>query len=190
MTMLTRLSPLATISGHVRFQAVDRHILKQKAADAARNARLREIHILHADDADPLHRMLNALQPGTYARPHRHLDPPKSEGFVILQGMAGIVLFAEHGEDISEEYILLDQERGALIVDVRPGVWHTILALEPDTVLYEVKPGPYFPVTDKDFAPWTPAADSDAVGDYLCGLEQRFRVACGLDYHHSGTSIF
>ncbi|WP_028571933.1 WbuC family cupin fold metalloprotein [Desulfonatronum lacustre] len=178
---LARLSSLATISGHDRFQAIGRHILEQKAEDAAQSARLREIHVLHAGDADPLHRMLNALQPGTYARPHRHLDPPKSEGFVILQGVAGIVLFAEHGADISEEYILLDQERGDLIADVRPGVWHTILALEPDTVLYEVKPGPYSPVTDKDFAPWTPAADSDAAGDYLRGLERRFRIAWGLE---------
>jgi cupin fold WbuC family metalloprotein len=181
MTMLTRLSPLATISGHVRFQAVGRRMLARKAMDAAKNIRLREIHVLHEGNDDPLHRMLNALQPGTYARPHRHLDPPKSEGFVILQGMAGIVLFVEHGEDISEEYILLDQERGALIADVRPGVWHTILALEPDTVLYEVKPGPYSSMTDKDFAPWTPAADSDAAGEYLRGLERRFRIACGLE---------
>ena len=180
-TSLNRLSPLATISGHARFQAIGRRMLEQKAADAARNARLREIHVLHTDDADPLHRMLNALQPGTYARPHRHLDPPKSEGFVILHGAAGIVLFAEHGAEISEEYILLDQARGDLIADVRPGVWHTILALEPDTVLYEVKPGPYSLVTDKDFAPWTPAADSDAAKDYFLGLERRFRVACGLE---------
>jgi cupin fold WbuC family metalloprotein len=178
---LARLSPLATISGHVRFQAVGWRMLEQKAGDAARNVRLREIHILHECDHDPLHRMLNALQPGTYARPHRHLYPPKSEGFVILRGAVGIVLFAEHGADISEEYIFLDQARGDIVADVRPGVWHTILALEPDTVLYEVKPGPYSPVTDKDFAPWTPAAGSDAAGGYLRGLERRFRIACGLE---------
>ncbi|WP_244148935.1 WbuC family cupin fold metalloprotein [Desulfonatronum thioautotrophicum] len=176
-----RFSPLATISGHRRFTSCGREMLRQKAADANRNTRLREIHVLHQDDADPLHRMLNALQPGTYARPHRHLDPPKSEGFVILQGTAGIVLFEEHGEEISEEYILLDQARGELIADVRPGVWHTLLALAPDTVLYEVKPGPYSAVTDKDFAPWTPGADSDAAGEYLGDLERRFRDALGLD---------
>ena len=179
-THLSRLSPLATISGHVRFQAIGRDLLRQKAKDAAQNARLREIHVLHADDADPLHRMLNALQPGTYARPHRHLDPPKSEGFVILQGAAGIVLFEQDGPERGEEYILLDQRRGDLIADVRHGVWHTILALEPDTVLYEVKPGPYSPVTDKDFAPWAPEAGSNEATVYLRDLEQRFRTAFGL----------
>ena len=177
---LTRLSPLATISGHVRCQAIGRCMLEQKAADATQNPRLREMHILHEGDHDPLHRMLNALQPGTYARPHRHLDPPKSEGFVILRGAAGIVLFEERGAEILEEYILLSQARGELIADVRPGVWHTILALESDTVLYEVKPGPYSPVTDKDFAPWTPDAGSDGAADYLRGLERRFKIACGF----------
>ncbi|TVQ96127.1 MAG: cupin fold metalloprotein, WbuC family [Desulfovibrionales bacterium] len=181
MSMGRRLSQLATISGHRRFISCGRDMLRQKAADANRNTRLREIHVLHQDDADPLHRMLNALQPGTYARPHRHLAPPKSEGFVILQGTAGVVLFTPQGTDILEEYVLLDRAQGDLVADVRAGVWHTILALAPDTVLFEVKPGPYSPVTDKDFAPWAPDADSDAAGDYLRDLERRFRDAMGLD---------
>jgi cupin fold WbuC family metalloprotein len=178
--MLTRLSPQATISGHARFHSFGGRVLAQKARDAVRNPRLREIHVLHQDDSDPLHRMINALQPGTYARPHRHLDPPKAEGFVILQGVAGIVLFDRTDAGIEEEYILLDLERGDLVADVRAGVWHTILALAPDTVLYEVKPGPYSVLTDKDFAPWTPEAGSDEAGDYLRGLERRFRIACGF----------
>lgn len=180
MSTWERLSPLATVSRHRRFGAIGVAALEQKAADAAQNSRLREMHVLHNGDQDPLHRMLNALQPGTYARPHRHLDPPKSEGFVILRGSAGIVLFEQHGRDILEEYVLLDQARGELVADVRSGVWHTILALAPDTVLYEVKPGPYSPVTDKDFAPWSPEADSDAAGEYLRDLEGRFRAAFGL----------
>ena len=180
MNTWERLSSMATVSRHRRFAAIGVPELVQKAEDASQNSRLREIHLLHDGDHDPLHRMLNALQPGTYARPHRHLAPPKSEGFVILRGAAGIVLFAQHGTDILEEYVLLDQARGMLVADVRPGVWHTILPLVPDTVLYEVKPGPYSPATDKDFAPWSPEADSEAAGEYLRGLEGRFRAALGL----------
>ena len=37
--------------------------------------------------------MLNAIQPGSYIRPHRHLDPPKSESLILLQGMLGYVSF-------------------------------------------------------------------------------------------------
>ncbi|GAB6057726.1 WbuC family cupin fold metalloprotein [Desulfonatronum parangueonense] len=180
MSALHRKSDLATISGHEHFQAVDARLLRQKATDAARNPRLREIHILHAGDEDPMHRMLNALQPGTYARPHRHLHPPKSEGFVILQGSAGVVVFDQTPDGIREERVLLDRERGDFAVDVRAGVWHTILALAPDTVIYEVKPGPYAPATDKDFAPWAPPADSVDAAKYLRELEERFRAAFGL----------
>jgi len=42
--------------------------------------------------------MLNSIQPGSYLRPHRHLDPPKDEAFVLLKGSAGFVIFdAEQG---------------------------------------------------------------------------------------------
>ncbi len=180
MKHLHRISPLATTSGHTRFCGVHERLLRQKAKDAAGNPRLREIHTLHAEDADSLHRMVNALQPGTYARPHRHLHPPKAEGFVILQGSAGVVIFEQTCGGVQEEYIFLDREMGNLIADVRAGIWHSILALAPDTVIYEVKPGPYTAITDKDFALWAPSAESAEAGTYLRGLEERFRAALGL----------
>jgi len=34
-----------------------------------------------------------------------------------------------------------------------PGQYHTLAALKPDTVIYEVKAGPYNDSTDKSFAP-------------------------------------
>ena len=45
-------------------------------------------------------------------------------------------------------------------IDIHPGVYHTFVALEPDTVLFEVKPGPWDQATDKDFAAWSPAEGS------------------------------
>ena len=35
--------------------------------------------------------------------------------------------------------------------------WHSVAALSADTVLFELKPGPYSPIDDKDFAEWAPA---------------------------------
>lgn len=37
------------------------------------------------------------------------------------------------------------------------GTWHTLAVLEPGTVLFELKPGPYLPLADKEFAAWAPA---------------------------------
>jgi hypothetical protein len=64
---------------------------------------------------------------------------------------------------------------GTYGIDIRTGVWHTLFFLEPATVLYEVKPGPYTPLTDKDFAPWSPRDNSPDRADFLIDLEDKFR---------------
>ena len=119
--------------------------------------------------------MLNSIQPGSYLRPHRHLDPPKDEAFVLLKGSAGYVIFDEEQGLKKKEFILLDLRRGTYGIDIRAGVWHALFSLEPDTVLYEVKPGPYTPLTDKDFAPWSPRDNSPDAVTFLSELEDEFR---------------
>ncbi len=178
---LLRLSPFATQSEHEDFLGVDAALLEQKARDAAKSPRLREIHRLHQKDEETLHRMLNALQPGSYVRPHRHLDPPKAEAFILLAGRLGFIQFEDDGTFTRENCLLLDRERGALAVDAREGRWHAIVALAPDTTAFEVKPGPYSPASDKDFAPFAPAENDPGAKAYLMGLEDRLREWFGLE---------
>lgn len=177
---VVRISALATRSNHTRLAVADAALLRLKAGHAAANPRLREIHCFHHADAALLQRMLNAMQPGSYGRPHRRLAPAKDEGFVLLQGRAGVAVFEDDGSLLPESLVLLDRERGALAADVRAGTWHTVLALAPDTVLYEVKNGPYAAIDDKDFAPRAPAPDTAAARAYLADLEQRFYARFGL----------
>lgn len=175
-----RIGPGATESGHARFAVVDAALLAQKARDAAASPRLREIHRFHASDAENPHRMVNTLQPGSYVRPHRHLSPAKSESFVLLAGSLGHVAFADDGSFGTEDCVVLSRESGVLAIDIRPGVWHTVFALVPDTAVFEVKPGPYLAVDDKDFAAFAPAEGDAAATGYLQGLEKRFREFAGL----------
>lgn len=177
---LRRISPLATQSQHDRFAVVDAALLAQKSLDAAANPRKREIHRFHADDAASLHRMINAVQPGTYVRPHRHLDPPKDEAFILLAGRMGFICFKDDGSFGREDCAILDKAMGVLAVDVPAGGWHAILALTPDTALFEVKPGPYSPMSDKDFATFAPADNDPAATAYLKATEDRFRTLMGL----------
>jgi len=90
---VVRISPAATRSTHGRWTVIDQALIEQKIEDAKKNTRKREIHNFHPSDQEALHRMLNSIQPGSYLRPHRHLDPPKDEGFVLLKGSAGFVFF-------------------------------------------------------------------------------------------------
>ena len=109
-------------------------------------------HNLHPTLADPVQRFLNVFLPGSYVRPHRH-EEFRWELFLLLEGEAAALTFDDHGH-VLERAVL--RRGGDRAVEVAGGVWHTAYALAPDTMLFEVKPGPYRPLTDKDFAPWAP----------------------------------
>jgi cupin fold WbuC family metalloprotein len=187
-TQIERVSSFATRSGHEAILVVDKALLDRKSEDAAKSRRRREIHALHLDNEDSLQRMLNAVQPGSYIRPHRHLDPPKPEAIVILQGSLGFIPFDEQGNPVDSRFILLDAKRGAFAVDCRAGLWHTFFALEKNTVLYEAKPGPYNPIGDKDFAQWAPAENEVGAESYLVSIEDRFRSLLGLGRRQWGPA--
>ena len=57
-------------------------------------------------------------------------------------------------------------------VDLVPGVFHTLIAAEPDTVVYEVKTGPYSAANDKAFASFAPAEGTPEASQYLEHLRQ------------------
>jgi cupin fold WbuC family metalloprotein len=41
-------------------------------------------------------------------------------------------------------------------VEVGENRWHSLLILAAETLLVEIKPGPYVPPPEHDFAPWSP----------------------------------
>lgn len=147
---------------------IDRNLVSSVTAEARSSPRLRKNHNFHIDFADPVNRMLNAFEPGTYVRPHKHESPDKCEVFIILTGKAVALRFNDHGSIV--ESAVLDNTNGVYGVEFEPRVWHTIISLAPGTVLYEVKPGPYAPLSDKNFAPWAPAEGSPEASDYLHAL--------------------
>lgn len=143
--------------------------LMQKAIEASRsNPRKRVILPLHKTPEASLHRMLNAIQPHSYIRPHRHLYPPKPESLLVVQGSILCLVFNLDGD--VQEIVTLAAGSCEFGFDSEPGVYHTFLALRTDTVVFEAKPGPYETTTDKDFAPWAPAEDSAGAKDYLASL--------------------
>jgi cupin fold WbuC family metalloprotein len=143
--------------------------LVQQAISTSRSSpRKRIILPLHKDPGALLHRMLNAIQPLSYIRPHRHLHPPKPETIIVLQGAILCFVFTALGE--IQEVHTLKAGYSAFGFDCEPGIYHTFLALLTDTVLFEVKPGPYEAATDKDFAPWAPPEGSPEAKSYMTSL--------------------
>ena len=68
-------------------------------------------------------------------------------------------------------------------IDFEGGTWHSFHALEKDTVLFEVKPGPYNPDADKEFAPWALWVRTDGFVPQITPGEEMFREdETKLDY--------
>jgi cupin fold WbuC family metalloprotein len=127
--------------------------LQQLIQQAQSAPRLRVNHNIHPVLDDPVQRFFNAMQPGTYVRPHRHTTPPRWELFMVLKGRLAVLLFDDEGR--VEERQELAEQGPVFGVEIESGRWHALVALQ-STLVFEVKPGPYSALTDKDFAAWAP----------------------------------
>jgi cupin fold WbuC family metalloprotein len=147
-------------------------LLEGAIAVSQSSPRRRVIQPFHRTGSATLQRMFNAVQPDSYIPPHRHLDPPKAESWIVLRGALAFFTFDDQGA-IGE---CLEIRAGGDVfgVDLEPGVYHTFFALEPDTVVYEVKDGPYSPVTDKSFPEWAPREGTPEASGYLAKLASEF----------------
>jgi cupin fold WbuC family metalloprotein len=118
---------------------------------------------------EPVHRLLNALEPGTYVRPHRHLDPNKAETAIAVAGEIGVLLFDDSGAVLESR--VLTPGGSDLGVQMPAGAWHTFVALAPGSVFFETKAGPWAPPTPEETAAWSPAEGTPEAAD----LERRWR---------------
>jgi cupin fold WbuC family metalloprotein len=151
------------------------HALMNEAIALSRQSPRRRIILpLHPSAGDNLHRMLNAIQPGSYIPPHRHSAPPKAESIVVLKGGIACLTFDEAGR-ITQRY-RLGVNQPLFGIDIHAGIFHTFIALEEDTVVFEVKPGPYEKALDKDFAPWAPREGTAEAPAYLESLHRHANV--------------
>jgi cupin fold WbuC family metalloprotein len=99
---------------------------------AAGSPRQRVNHNIHPTLDDPVQRFFNAMQPGTYVRPHRHTTPPHWEMFIILRGRLVILVFDDEGR--VEERQELAAEGPVFGAEIEPGRWHALAVLEPAVV--------------------------------------------------------
>ena len=155
-----------------RFTMIDEALLDQASRAARQSTRLRRNHNFHAADDDASHRLINAMEPGSYVMPHRHLHPDKDETFVVLRGTFGLLLFDDAGT-ITEARLL--RVGGEVVgANVPHGMWHSLVSFEPGGVFLEAKGGPYTPLTAEERAPWAPAEGDPGVAAYLASMESRF----------------
>ncbi|MCC5913222.1 MAG: WbuC family cupin fold metalloprotein [Balneolaceae bacterium] len=155
---MTKKFPQAfpNVSGKL-FELTD-SMIEEGIEASRRSPRLRMILPIHRKQDADVQRLINFLQPGTYIRPHLHPVPHATESLVLLQGAIRFFTFDDEGAVLSDFVISSSPLPG--VADIEPKVWHSFLVMEPDTILFECKKGPYNAETDKRFAEWAPIEGS------------------------------
>ncbi|WP_397449832.1 WbuC family cupin fold metalloprotein [Pseudomonas sp. NA-150] len=135
--------------------------LNALAAQAQQSPRLRANRNLHVELADPIQRLAIAMEPGTYVRPHRH--PHTWELLYPLSGRFLVLNFDDSGQVIQRTVLGED----CAVLETPAGCWHAVLSLDVGGVIFEVKHGPYMPIAEEDFAPWSDAEGHSSVATLM-----------------------
>ncbi len=144
---------------------IDSAFLDSLTRQAMESPRHRAHFNLHPELNDPVQRLCIAIEPGSYVRPHRHSDPETWEILTALRGSLAILLFDERGKVLERSVIA---NNGLITAAELPrNAWHTLVSLEPGTVFFEVKQGPYKPIAETNSASWAPAEGNPATALFL-----------------------
>ena len=146
--------------------------LNRLITEAQGNNRKRQHQNIHESFDDQCQRLFNAIEPDSYIRPHRHATDPRDEMLIAVRGEMALVTFDGQGAVNKVVRFGADRKNQGIAVgaEVPSTTWHTVIALEPGSVLLEVKAGPFDPNQPKDLAPWAPEEGCLEAHDYLNNL--------------------
>lgn len=125
---------------------VTKKLLDTISSQAKDSPRLRMNCNLHETLDAKVQRLFNAMEPGTVIPIQRHQNT--AETLMLVRGKMTVVLYDDNKNVIEEA--ILSHELGNYGVHIPIGIWHCVEILEPDTVMLEVKEGPYAPLTPED----------------------------------------
>lgn len=151
-------------------------LIEELLHKATESPRKRTHFNLHESLNDPIQRLCIATRLGTYFRPHRHTPPAAWELFVVLRGAAALLIFNKKGKVINR--IDIQANQGSPLAEIFQDCWHTLVVTRDKTVLMEIKPGPYLPLTETNFASWAPAEGKPESREF----EEKLRSAQTGDY--------
>ena len=125
---------------------INNELLDNVSSKAKDSLRLRMNYNLHETLDAKVQRLFNAMEPGTVIPIQRHQNT--SETLMLVRGKMKVQLLDDNKIVIEEA--ILSHELGNYGVHIPIGVWHYVEILEPDTVMFEVKEGPYAPLAPED----------------------------------------
>ena len=126
---------------------INQSLLNQLTEQAKASPRLRMNYDLRNSEDDGSQRMLNAIEPGSPERIHRHQHT--SETVVCIRGRV-VEEFYDDLERICTDSIVLTPNGPNVAVNIPAGQWHSIRAVESGSVVLSCKDGRYEPIQEVD----------------------------------------
>lgn len=125
---------------------LDTKFLDELTEKAKESPRLRMNYTLHDSLESKAQRLFNGLEPGTVLPIHRHADT--SESYILIRGSLRVTLLDDN-KNVTES-VELNLDRGVFGFQIPANTWHKVEVLESGTVIFEVKDGPYTPLTNEN----------------------------------------
>ncbi len=125
---------------------LDTKFLETLTEEAKKSPRLRMNYNLHESTESKAQRLFNGLEPGTEIPIHRHVNT--AETYILIRGRLTVTLYDDNKNvtEVSE----LDLSAGKFGVHIPKNTWHSVDVKESGTVIFEVKDGPYTPLTPEN----------------------------------------
>ncbi|WP_068689927.1 WbuC family cupin fold metalloprotein [Culturomica massiliensis] len=127
-------------------EIIEDQLLDQVSRKAKENQRLRMNYNFHTSPEAGAQRLLNALEPGTELPIHRHTHT--AETYLVIRGKIKVLLYNDMKQ--ITDTVVLDPLQGNYGVNIPIGQWHTLEVLASGTVIFEVKDGPYTPISEEN----------------------------------------
>ena len=125
---------------------IDNRLLDEVTMKAKESPRLRMNYNLHDSFDSKAQRLFNAMEPGTIVPIQRHQNT--DETMILIRGKMKVFLHDMYGNVTNS--VLVSPDNGVFGVHIKKGQWHSVEVLESGTVMFEVKEGPYAPLSNED----------------------------------------
>jgi cupin fold WbuC family metalloprotein len=123
--------------------SITTEFLDSITTQAKENSRLR-MNFFHTSPDAQSQRLFNAIEIDSVIPTHRHKNT--AETYILLRGKIRVSFYNEDS-DITELFDL-DPRIGNYGIDIPQGQWHSLEVISPDSVIFEVKDGPYTPLAE------------------------------------------
>ncbi len=125
---------------------ITQEFLDSLCDEAGKSPRRRKNFNFHDSPDAPAQCLLNALEPGTEIPVHRH--PNTAETYFVVRGKVRVSFFNDAGETTHSAELAPEEKTYG--IHIPAGTWHGLDVLENGTVIFEVKDGPYTPVSPEN----------------------------------------